>query len=553
MALVTRDPRITAAARELIRRQRGASSFASFCVNVPIPTVLFDPPKPDEDIVPAECLFTVHHRLLIAATERTINRPFGRALFVFPPGSAKSTYTNNLLPPYVMGRQKKFKLITTSYASELAWTQSRRAMQIVDSPEYRSLAWASTDPHVPLELTQKAMHHWALNNGSECIATGLTAGLTGNRAHGAVIDDPVAGREEADSETVRQKILDAYQDDLLSRLVPEAWLILIMTRWHEDDLAGNILPESYKGESGMIRCRDGLDWEVLNVQAKCERLDDPLGRQLGEYMWPEFTASNNFLHWKQHELAAGKESARKWSSLYQGRPTQAGSGEFNKKDAVLYDREEMPPLNLLAVAGFGDYAVSSGKNDFTEQAVIGLDADSNIWFLDWWYEQSDSEVWSEQMLWMAHRWKVPTWYNEGGVIDKATRPMIMKAMRESKTARNEHGKLKYGGKSVYFDLRTLPSMQDKVAKCTAFQARFAARTTYWPRWQPWTDRVLDQLEALPNGRFDDAADVCGLVGRAIDKLRVGDKPKEERKRGIRPYSVEWLEHAEKAPDAVRYR
>lgn len=552
--LATRDPRIEAAARELMRRQRCVNSFTSFAAAMPIPGVPNPPYRLDEDIVPAESIYTVHHRVMLGVINRTINRPFGRGMLILPPGSAKSSYTTKTLPPFVMGRERQFRLIMTGYAGELIEKHSKHAMQIVSSPEYRELPWPSIGAHTPLELDTKAAHAWGLNNGSECVAAGLLGGLTGNRAGGAIVDDPVAGREEADSETVRQKILDAYQDDLLSRLIPEAWLILIMTRWHEADLAGSILPDNYKGESGMIRCKDGLEWEVLNVQAKCERQDDPLGRKLGEYMWPEYASSHDYLHWKQHEFAIGKEAQRKWSSLYQGRPTQAGSGEFDRKNANLYDREEMPPLNLLAIAGFGDYAVTAGGNDFTEQAIIGLDADSNIWFLDWWYEQADPEKWGEQMLWMAHRWKAPVWFNEGGVIDKSTRPFIMKAMRESPKAINEEtGKLKYGKQGVFFDLRTIPSIQDKVAKCTAFQGRFNAGTTYWPRWAPWVDRVFDQLEALPNGRFDDASDVCGLVGRAIDQLAVGRKPQPKKPSGIKPFSVAWLEHVEKAPNAIRYK
>ncbi len=103
------------------------------------------------------------------------------------------------------------------------------------------------------------------------MATGINAGVTGNRASGLIIDDPVKGREDADSELIRRKTREAYEDDLKTRLLPGGWIILIQTRWHEDDLAGSILPERWAGESGALQCRDGKVWDVVCLPAKCDR------------------------------------------------------------------------------------------------------------------------------------------------------------------------------------------------------------------------------------------------------------------------------------------
>src|SRR5437773_12129361 len=97
---------------------------------------------------------------------------------------------------------------------------------------------------------------------------GILSGLTGNRAKGILIDDPIKGRQEADSEVTRKSVKNAYDDDLKTRLIPGGWLIIIQTRWHQDDLAGSILPIGYKGESGLIQCQDGMEWEVLSLTAK---------------------------------------------------------------------------------------------------------------------------------------------------------------------------------------------------------------------------------------------------------------------------------------------
>jgi hypothetical protein len=139
--------------------------------------------------------------------------------------------------------------------------------------------------------------------------------MTGNRAHGIVIDDPIKGREQADSKTVRDKTFAAYEDDLLTRLIPGGWVVIINTRWHEDDVCGRILPENWSGESGDILCRDGNTWRVLCLQAECATNTDPLGRKPGDMLWPEWFDTK---HWDQFRL-----NRRTWSSLYQQIPAPA--------------------------------------------------------------------------------------------------------------------------------------------------------------------------------------------------------------------------------------
>ena len=104
----------------------------------------------------------------------------------------------------------------------------------------------------------KAADNFALTNGSEYMGAGILAGITGNRADGVVWDDLIKGRDDADSQNIRQKTWEAYFDDVLTRKKPHAWEIGITTRWHEDDIAGRVLPAGYAGEHGWIDGRDGV-------------------------------------------------------------------------------------------------------------------------------------------------------------------------------------------------------------------------------------------------------------------------------------------------------
>jgi hypothetical protein len=531
---VSKDDAKLALLRELLRRQRCRTSLHTFALSVDIPTAPMTAMRPDEELLgPAYGLMTIHHAKILETLERTMNRPFGRAVIMAPPGSAKSLYGPVVASAWEMGRKPGSRIILTSYASKIAERQARRTQQICMQPQYRDM-W----PHQPL-IGRDAAGDWELGDpknpvgNSNMLAMGLTAGLTGNRASGAFIDDPVAGREQADSEAERQNTLDSYQDDLLTRLLPGAWLVLILTRWHEQDLAGSILPEDYKGQSGMIKCRDGLDWEVLNIPAKAEQPDDPLGRKPGEYMWPEWFPEQ---HWHMFEQAQGREAARVWASLYQQRPAPQGDGRFTEGSIDYYKEGSAPPF--LAYVGAGDYAVTEGKNDFTELGVFGVDPEGGLWEMDWWHKQSDTGESTEKTLDMVKRWKIPMWFNEGGVIDKAVGPLMNLRMRQRK---------------IFTDRRALPSMQDKVAKCASFQARCGASMVHF-RDNANSRRVVAQLLSLGAGRYDDAADVCGLIGRAVDQFPMARVPSVQKREGIKPFTSAWLEYGSGQDDKkTRYR
>jgi predicted phage terminase large subunit-like protein len=233
-----------------------------------------------------------------------------------PPGAAKSTYCSVVAPAYLMGTRPDYRIILASYGSDLARRHGRRARQIVRSGSYTSLMGCGLSPRT------SAADEWALTNGAEYLAGGILSGITGNRAHGLHIDDPVKGREQADSPTIRAKTWDAYNDDLLTRLIPGGYVTLVQTRWHEDDLAGRLLPSNYDGRSGMVACTDGMMWEVINLPAQCERQDDPLGRKAGEYLWPEWFDQ---AHW---DIFKGQ--SRTWAALYQQRPRPDEGGVFKE-------------------------------------------------------------------------------------------------------------------------------------------------------------------------------------------------------------------------------
>jgi predicted phage terminase large subunit-like protein len=308
-------------------RRRARESLVDFAQAIEVPG---KPASNDPDewvFLPVESQITLHHRVMLNACQRCMSTPHGRLMVFAPPGSAKSTYVSVVAPTWGMGKWPGLKVILGSYASDIARRQGRRARQVVRSPSYGAIFRAA------ISRETSAADDWALNfmdlddhgrprPSSEFLAGGLLSGLTGNRAHGIAIDDPIKGRDEADSKIIRDKTYAAYTDDLKTRIVPGAWIILVQTRWHVDDLAGRLLPKDYRGQSGIVRCTDGFDWTVLNMPAQAEHEDDPLGRAIGQYLWPEWFTPE---HWSNF-----KSEARTWGALFQQRPTVQEGNVFKR-------------------------------------------------------------------------------------------------------------------------------------------------------------------------------------------------------------------------------
>ena len=336
------DPQ--AAAAELLRRQRARDSLCEFSQAIDIPGVPINEPEDQEDPVtgklltaierhptlfkPIESRVALHHLIMMQRIEACIRKPRGRLMIFAPPGSAKSSYASVLAPSWAMGRRPNTQIILASYATTIAAKQSRKVRSICKDPRYQCI-WKEK----PLLLDdQRAVDDWSLTNGSSLMAAGLLAGITGNRADGLIIDDPVANREQADSATIREKIYNEYIDTAMTRAKPSMWCIMIMTRWHEEDLCGSILPVDYAGESGLIECRDGQTWDVLSIPAEAERADDPLGRAPGEFLWPEWCPPEHWRTWRDNPRAA-----RTWAALYQQRPAPFTGIHFNREMFKWYD------------------------------------------------------------------------------------------------------------------------------------------------------------------------------------------------------------------------
>ena len=200
-----------------------------------------------------------HHGIICTALEAVERGECNRLMIFCPPRHTKSELASRRFPSWYIGRHPDRQLIGASYNGALASDFGRAVRNISASPEYSQLF-----PDCELAADSRAANRWNTEVGGAYVAAGVGTAITGRGAHLALIDDPVKDRSDADSQTVRDHTWNWYTNVLYTRLMPGAAIVLIMTRWHEDDLAGRLLEQQDEG---------GEAWEVINLPALGEGND----------------------------------------------------------------------------------------------------------------------------------------------------------------------------------------------------------------------------------------------------------------------------------------
>ncbi len=494
------------AARELLARRRARERLIDFTRYT----------KPDfED--------AAHHRFIAEKLEAVERGECKRLMIFAPPRHTKSELASRRFPAWYIGRNPSRQLITCTYAAEFAQDFGREVRGIVSDEDYQRIF-----PGVTVAGDSAARGRWHTSDGGVYIAVGVGGPITGRGAHLALIDDPIKNRQDADSETIRDSVWKWYTSTLRTRLMPGGAIVLILTRWHEDDLAGRLLRAQEEG---------GEQWETVNLPAEAEA-GDVMGRPLRAPLWPEWYPTEEL---ERIKMAVG---ARDWSALYQQNPVPDTGGQFERGWFRWYDPDELP--DSLNHYGASDYAVTEKGGDWTEHGVGGVDHDGRLWLRDWWSGQEAPDVTIEAKLDLAHQWRTLAWYGEKGVIEKAIGPATRRAMMDRQKA----------GKPSWTAMEYLASTTDKIARVASFRARAQAGAVYLPRGKRWAEELVEQLCAFPAGRHDDKVDVCGLFGRALDAMSDAAAAKAPKAPPPKPFTEEW--HAardamDRADDASRDR
>lgn len=295
-----------------------------------------------------------HHKIIMDKLE-AVERGEIRKLMIFvPPRHGKSEIASINFPAWFFGRNPTKNIIAASYNSDLAVGFGRKARNIVGSAEYKNLF-----PGVSLAEDSQAAGRWITNQGGEYTAVGIGGGTTGRGADILLIDDPVKDKQEAESSVIQERNIGWYKSVARTRLSPGGAIVVIQTRWHDKDLAGQILAED-------------PEWEIVDLPAIAEH--DEEFRTEGEALWPSQYSIEEL---RSIEKEIGTEL---FSALYQQSPISFKSQVFKKSYFKYRTLEQVLALNTLCYVTIDPAPGKTQKADYIGVTVNYVD-NENKWNL----------------------------------------------------------------------------------------------------------------------------------------------------------------------------
>lgn len=436
-----------------------------------------------------------HHQLINAKLQAVTESPISRyVIILMPPGAAKSTYASVRFPPWYLGKRPGCNILACSYSYTLAETFGRRARDIVDLYE-NILGYA-------LKSDTKAAGEWETTSGGRYFCAGVGAGIAGHRADLGLIDDYLGNQEDADSKTMRDKQYAWFNGDFYPRLKPNASIIIIANRRHEDDLVGRLIDKNRS--DNLIKPEQ---WEIIKLPFFA-RANDILGRMEGARIWPEW-----FTELQAEQI--NRLPPRVKSGLYQQEPAPE-EGDFFKRDwFISYAPNELPALRDLRIYAASDHAVSKAEDaNKTCFGVFGLDCNDDIWWLPngMFWQRADALEQTQEMLRLNRQYRILKWAAEKGHISQSIGPFIRERMKAEKN---------------WINFEQYVPKKDKATRARAFQGLAATGRVHVPKFATWWNDVENQLLCFPASSEDDVVDMLAHLGHLVDTLNKPQKKEVE--------------------------
>lgn len=273
-------------------------------------------------------------------------------LLSVPPQHSKSTTITETLPSWVLGKYKTWPVIEVSYNDEFAKQFTRRNNEKIALFGKDLFGIQIASPDTSNEFSIKGLNNRRLPGSFK--SRGIMSGISGLPCKLLIIDDPIKNRQDADSKTMRDNLFQEWISSYKARLAPGAKVIVIQTRWHKEDLYGQIVATE-------------ANVTIINYPVECELDQDDLGRVKGDPLFPEMGKDKKWLDdFKKSYMT--QNGSRAWNSLYRGQPTDDEGGIFKKEWWQYY--RDLPQIAYKAISVDANFK-EGDKTDFVAIQVWG--------------------------------------------------------------------------------------------------------------------------------------------------------------------------------------
>lgn len=409
-----------------------------------------------------------------------------RLMVFMPPQEGKSQKISRRFPAWLLAHDPTLRIAIVSYAADKAVRWGRQIRRDVLS--YRQLG-------IELRADSRAAGRWETTQGGGLVCVGIAGGITGEPVDVLLIDDPVEGRAEAESKTYRDAAWDWWESNGSTRLSSRGRVVLMMTRWHEDDLAGRLL----KHEPGR--------WRVLKIPAIADNANDPIGRDIGDELPSVQGRKPGYFRWlKDHR------SAYAWRSIYQQDPTAAEGNLFQRPD-FRYWRQMPADESRHGPAGgrrmdcdgravylddcwrFATIDLAASKKtsaDFTVVSAWAITPDGDLILLDRARARVEEAEHFDLARPLISRWVLDCVFVEQSFI---TATFVIDASNSG------------------IPVQPLKADTDKLTRALPATTRVKAHRVWFPAAADWLDDWCDELASFPSGTNDDQVDTLSYAAR----------------------------------------
>jgi predicted phage terminase large subunit-like protein len=494
-----------------------------------------DPDFPD-DIEKSSFEETPVAKLLCDLVEKMERGHLLRALVSIPPQHGKSDVISRYGLAWKIGKNPHKHRMLGTYSQDFADDFGSDVREIMLSPLYRQVF-----PYVELRKGSKAKDAMVTTKGGKINFLGRGGAATGKPADDLVVDDPIKDDAEAQSGTIRKSAWSWFNKSLLTRTHRFSPVMVVHTRWNEDDIIGRLADPSHPDYNPDIAKR----WTYINVPALVTdpKLADALGLALERPTDPEviqqFGDRPMSALWEKKDLKFLAEAClydkRGFYALYMGQPAP-DDGDYFKKDWIVpYRTLQELPRNLRKY-GASDHALTEDEeNDATCLGCFGIDENDEIWILpDLFWERVQTDEIVEAMLARMQLHKPLVWWAEDEHISKGMGPFLRKRMMEEKT---------------YITMDPIkPGRRDLRLRARSIQGRMQNNMVHFPTFASWWPEAQNELLKFPNGAHDDFVSFMALIGLGLMKEVGANKPRKEAPK-IKTGTLAWVKSSSNALQA----